>query len=179
MSWQKGLIHVRKPVFSKEYAFLENLVVPLRTVKTWVKAVVPKSSIEMHLLLCSLLSFLIVQGSAKPAIDRKRVVRAFNPHRNASAPDTPLQVGNGEFAFGVDITGLQTFKPFGTLSTWGWHNFSLPTTPNQTRMSGRSDSVGATAEFRAETKWLTRLHRAGLVDPWQTCQLQPTEPGGK
>ncbi|KAJ9158366.1 Six-hairpin glycosidase-like protein [Coniochaeta hoffmannii] len=41
-------------------------------------------------------------------------------------------VGNGNFAFGVDVTGLQTFNPFGTLSTWGWHNFSLPTTPGQT-----------------------------------------------
>ena len=30
------------------------------------------------------------------------------------------------------MTGLQTFQPYGILSTWGWHNFSLPTTPGQT-----------------------------------------------
>jgi hypothetical protein len=48
-----------------------------------------------------------------------------------------LQVGNGNFAFGVDVTGLQTFNPFGTLSTWGWHNFSLPTTPGQTSVNGQ------------------------------------------
>ncbi|KAJ2982347.1 hypothetical protein NUW58_g6461 [Xylaria curta] len=65
-------------------------------------------------------------------IDRKAVVRAFNPRRNVSSTITPLQVGNGNFAFGVDITGLQTFSPFATMSTWGWHNFSLPTTPGQT-----------------------------------------------
>ncbi|ESZ96376.1 hypothetical protein SBOR_3208 [Sclerotinia borealis F-4128] len=38
----------------------------------------------------------------------------------------------GNFAFGVDVTGLQTFSPFATMSTWGWHNFSLPMIPNQT-----------------------------------------------
>ncbi|KAF5510577.1 hypothetical protein CGCS363_v002743 [Colletotrichum siamense] len=65
-------------------------------------------------------------------IDRQRVVQAFNPRRTASSPETPLQVGNGNFAFGADITGLQTFSPFATMSTWGWHNFSLPTAPGQT-----------------------------------------------
>ncbi|KAI1293293.1 Six-hairpin glycosidase-like protein [Xylaria venustula] len=72
-------------------------------------------------------------------IDRKAVVRAFNPRRNASSATTPLQVGNGNFAFGVDVTGLQTFSPFATMSTWGWHNFSLPTTPGQTSVE---DFVG-------------------------------------
>ncbi|KAI0187158.1 Six-hairpin glycosidase-like protein [Xylaria flabelliformis] len=65
-------------------------------------------------------------------IDRRAIVRRFNPRRNASSATTPLQVGNGNFAFGVDVTGLQTFSPFATMSTWGWHNFSLPTTPGQT-----------------------------------------------
>ncbi|KAI5928276.1 Six-hairpin glycosidase-like protein [Camillea tinctor] len=67
-----------------------------------------------------------------PEINRKRIVRSFNPRRNASSGTTPLQVGNGNFAFGVDVTGLQTFSPFATMSTWGWHNFSLPTTVGQT-----------------------------------------------
>jgi hypothetical protein len=69
-------------------------------------------------------------------IDRRRVVRQFNPVRNASSDMTPLQVGNGNFAFGVDMTGLQTFQPYGALSTWGWHNFSLPTTEGQTSVDG-------------------------------------------
>lgn len=72
-------------------------------------------------------------------IDRKAVVRGFNPRRNVSSTITPLQVGNGNFAFGVDVTGLQTFSPFATMSTWGWHNFSLPTTPGQTSVE---DFVG-------------------------------------
>ncbi|KAI1438626.1 Six-hairpin glycosidase-like protein [Xylaria sp. CBS 124048] len=72
-------------------------------------------------------------------IDRRRVVRSFNPRRNASSATTPLQVGNGNFAFGVDVTGLQTYNPFAAMSTWGWHNFSLPMTPGQTSVD---DFVG-------------------------------------
>ncbi|MCR5314050.1 MAG: hypothetical protein K6E54_10520, partial [Bacteroidaceae bacterium] len=41
-----------------------------------------------------------------------------------------LSVGNGEFAFTCDVTGLQTFPelyskgvPLGTMSQWGWHSF--------------------------------------------------------
>lgn len=40
---------------------------------------------------------------------------------------TPLQVGNGDFAFGVDNTGMQTFLPFNTMSSWAWHSDALPT----------------------------------------------------
>ncbi|KAL0264208.1 hypothetical protein SLS55_000155 [Diplodia seriata] len=43
-----------------------------------------------------------------------------------------MQVGNGNFAFGADITGLQTVVPWNILSSWCWHNSSLPTTPGQT-----------------------------------------------
>jgi hypothetical protein len=71
------------------------------------------------------------------AIDRESVVRAHNVKRTASG-STPLQVGNGNFAFGVDVTGLQSFSEFNTLSSWGFHNASLPTTPEQTKISGKS-----------------------------------------
>lgn len=85
------------------------------------------------LLCCRLLpSSNTATATPTPKIDRKHVVSRFNPTRNASSPTTPMQVGNGDFAFGADITGLQTFLPFGTLSSWGWHNASLPTTPGQT-----------------------------------------------
>ncbi|KAF9053088.1 Six-hairpin glycosidase-like protein [Panaeolus papilionaceus] len=65
-------------------------------------------------------------------IPRKTIVQTFNLHRNASDPYSPLHLGNGNFAFGADITGLQTFIPHNTLSSWGWHNSSLPRTANQT-----------------------------------------------
>src|SRR5690606_23228833 len=39
----------------------------------------------------------------------------------------PLSLGNGEFGFSADFTGLQTFpehynSPLGTQSNWGWHH---------------------------------------------------------
>lgn len=88
-------------------------------------------------LLLALLSFIVDGASTTGSIPRQEIVQRFNPRRNASSLETPLQVGNGNFAFGVDITGLQTFNRFATMSTWGWHNFSLPLTPGQTSIDGK------------------------------------------
>lgn len=66
-------------------------------------------------------------------IIRQPIISRFNPIRRTVSSNyiTPIQIGNGNFAFGADITGLQTLQPFNTLSSWGWHNSSLPnnTTP--------------------------------------------------
>ena len=67
--------------------------------------------------------FLILFLSCSPAIDRREVVERHNIVTCATDPRSPAQVGNGRFAFGMDITGLQTFVPFNTLSDWGWHSF--------------------------------------------------------
>ncbi|KAI3548807.1 hypothetical protein CSPX01_02830 [Colletotrichum filicis] len=76
-------------------------------------------------LLCTTLLPVVALGS----IDRQRVVSQFNVVRTSLIDNntTPLQVGNGNFAFNVDNTGMQTFLPFNTLSSWAWHNDSLPT----------------------------------------------------
>ncbi len=67
---------------------------------------------------------------AQTPINRKALVERHivrNTH-----PDTlaALSVGNGKFAFTVDVTGLQSFPefyakgiPLGTQSEWGWHSF--------------------------------------------------------
>jgi hypothetical protein len=85
------------------------------------------------------LSVLLVLSAVSEAVSvnqRRKVVQSFNVRRTQSSDSTPLQVGNGNFAFGADVTGLQTFKPYAIMSTWGWHNFSLPTTPGQTSVEG-------------------------------------------
>ncbi|KAI9933095.1 hypothetical protein MW887_007566 [Aspergillus wentii] len=95
----------------------------------------------LHLLGPLLLAFslferhFVIAAELPRPIDRKKVVSRFNPTRNASSNTTPMQVGNGNFAFGADITGLQTFLPFNILSSWGWHNSSLPTTFGETSPS--------------------------------------------
>ncbi|KAJ3852968.1 Six-hairpin glycosidase-like protein [Lentinula lateritia] len=85
--------------------------------------------IEPNTIYCLfLLGSIFLTSNA--AIDRHSLVTRYNPTRNASNPTTPMQVGNGNFAFGADVTSLQTFLPFATMSSWGWKNDSLP--PNRT-----------------------------------------------
>lgn len=81
-----------------------------------------------HLLpvFYSLLLILSQQELTAQTIDRETVVRRHNVHSAQFTPHSPAQVGNGKFAFGMDITGLQTFIPFNTLSDWSWHSFPLP-----------------------------------------------------
>ena len=75
-------------------------------------------------------------------VDRAALLARHSPHyRMASGADldprAPLQLGNGNFAFTADVTGLQTLpahypvrsdsgEPIGTLlgtmSSWGWHS---------------------------------------------------------
>ncbi len=67
-------------------------------------------------------------------IDRRTLVTRHNPTLNSFDPRSPLSVGNGEFAFTADPTGLQTFPelyenqmPLCTQSQWGWHTAPNPT----------------------------------------------------
>jgi hypothetical protein len=83
------------------------------------------------LQLCVLL-FATTASSAQP-IDRHALVTRHDPVLHQFDPENPLSVGNGEFAFTADVTGLQTFPdaftntiPLGTLSQWGWHSFPNP-----------------------------------------------------
>lgn len=71
--------------------------------------------------------FALADGAQK-GINRRSLVQRFNPTRNAFLQNTstPMQVGNGNFAFGADVTGLQTLQPFAIMSSWGWKNDSLP-----------------------------------------------------
>lgn len=68
-------------------------------------------------------------------IDRKALVTRHNVVNTRFDSLGSVSVGNGEFAFTVDATGLQTFPdhyqkgvPLGTQSQWGWHSF--PNTGN-------------------------------------------------
>lgn len=56
-------------------------------------------------------------------IDRHALVTRHAIHWNDVSGR--LALGNGEFCFGADGTGLQTFGG-NTMSHWGWHSFPLP-----------------------------------------------------
>ncbi|MGQ9651996.1 MAG: glycoside hydrolase family 65, partial [Phycisphaerae bacterium] len=66
-------------------------------------------------------------------IDRVALVGRHNPVVRKADALTPFTLGNGGFAFSVDVTGLQTFAdfhdkgiPLCTQSYWGWHSFPNP-----------------------------------------------------
>ncbi|HWD40989.1 MAG TPA: hypothetical protein VG944_19225 [Fimbriimonas sp.] len=75
--------------------------------------------------------------TGRDRIDRHALVVRHNVHVSALNSGSPLQVGNGEFAFNVDATGLQTFTPFNTLSHWGWHSSPLPAGTKQVDFQGQ------------------------------------------
>jgi hypothetical protein len=62
---------------------------------------------------------------ADGAIDREALVRRHTVTLEQISGNTVLQVGNGEIAYGIDPTGLQTFHG-NTLSQWGWHSAPCP-----------------------------------------------------
>jgi hypothetical protein len=72
---------------------------------------------------------------AQSKIDRQALVQRHTVKIGKMDSLSSLTVGNGEFAFTVDATGLQSFPefykkgvPLGTQSEWGWHSF--PNTAN-------------------------------------------------
>src|SRR4030095_10956203 len=87
-----------------------------------------------HTLLFSI-TLLLFNSSFSQSINRQAVVQRHNVHINKIDSLSSLSVGNGNFAFTVDATGMQSFPdayakgvPLGTQSVWGWHSF--PNTEN-------------------------------------------------
>jgi hypothetical protein len=77
-----------------------------------------------------LVAMLAAHAASAAPIDRHALVTRHNPAITAVDESAPFMVGNGNFAFTADITGLQTFQdqysplaPLLTEAQWGWHNF--------------------------------------------------------
>ncbi len=122
-----------------------------------------------------------------PHIDRRKLVQRHNPTFKNMDTLNVLTVGNGNFAFGADITGLQTFQndynrgiPLSTLSHWGWHNqldphdwtdSTYPTTllkdccgrPVPYLLSGRTPDLINEANFLYARTTRMNLGRIGLI----------------
>lgn len=87
----------------------------------------------MYKSLYCLLIWIGVVSCVQPQdayIDRYALVNRHNVVLSTIDNLNSLTVGNGDFAFTADITGLQSFPdyylngiPLGTLSNWGWHSY--------------------------------------------------------
>jgi hypothetical protein len=86
-----------------------------------------RASASVLLLICTL---RVLAADSGP-IDRPALIARHAVQVNRIDPESPLSVGNGDFAFTVDVTGLQSFEkkyhdegiPLETLSSWAWHSF--------------------------------------------------------
>lgn len=101
-----------------------------------------------------------ISSSAK--IDRPALLQRNSPVVNSFDTLASLSVGNGEFAFTCDVTGLQTFPqlyshgvPLGTMAQWGWHSF--PNTENYTP----SDVLKAYDFGRGAQEWYSCQFKQG------------------
>lgn len=86
-------------------------------------------------IIISIIALLLSYKSSAQPINRQAVVQRHNVHINKIDSLSSLTVGNGNFAFTVDATGMQSFPdtyangvPLGAQSVWGWHSF--PNTEN-------------------------------------------------
>ena len=99
-------------------------------------------------------------------IGRESLVRRHNPVLRQLDPLSPLSLGNGEFAFTADITGLQTLArsyenamPLCTMSQWGWH-----TTPMPAHLDGKNlrltqyDTYGRLVGYQTSSEGQTELY---------------------
>jgi hypothetical protein len=140
----------------------------------------------MKSLLYASFALLTLRLAGAAPIDRPALVARHDVVLTNFDAANPLSVGNGQFAFTVDATGLQTFPeafakttPLGTLADWGWHTdpnpngWDIDTFP----FKAFADRNGRQVPYAdaphnqqtAETKWLRanphRLHlgQIGLV----------------
>ena len=102
--------------------------------------------------------------AAQPAsrINRRDVVSRHNPTLHSIDPRSPLSVGNGEFTFTADPTGLQTFPalyenamPLCTQSQWGWH--TAPGRPAGELRLAEYDTHGRNVGYPTDSKGQAEL----------------------
>jgi protein-glucosylgalactosylhydroxylysine glucosidase len=126
-------------------------------------------------------------------IDRAILVTRHNPRLAKLDPLSPLTLGNGEFAFTSDVTGLQTLPqeyeqamPLCTMSQWGWHSAPAPAGLDTkalrlTQYDTHGRSVGYQTSSEGQTElytWLRenphRLHlgQIGLYRTGQPKEIQ-------
>ena len=101
----------------------------------WKSAIqqVWKPALRWEILICTLAALLGAPAIFAAPIDRHALVIRHEVVLKNFDADNPLSVGNGQFCFTADATGLQTFPgafektiPLGTLSDWGWHTAPNP-----------------------------------------------------
>src|SRR5262245_17705018 len=109
-------------------------------IRNWIRSRSKRNSMTVMVrgvagVACAVIGAMSVRAEAAEdaAIDREALVRRHNVLLREADPNGSMAVGNGEFAFNFDVTGLQSFPefcektmPVGILSNWGSHSFPNP-----------------------------------------------------
>lgn len=112
-------------------------------------------------------------------IDRERLVRRHNPCLRGIYPLAPLGVGNGEFVYTIDATGMQSFPtayqaPLSSQSQWGW-NVSKPepsapmiytplaSDPRQVGYPLKSDPLSPAYHWKRQNPHRLQLGQVGMT----------------
>jgi hypothetical protein len=137
---------------------------------------------NQQMIQTAIACFVLAQaclGGDQP-IDRHALVTRHNVTLTKADPLTPLTVGNGQFAFSADVTGLQSFPdyhesgtPLCTQSQWGWHTlpnpqrYKLADALTEYDVAGRkvpyADGAGAGGYSPAATWLRANPHRLDLA----------------
>lgn len=80
-------------------------------------------------------------------------------------PLSPLSLGNGEFAFTADVTGLQTLPqsyenamPLCTMSQWGWHTKPAPHLDRNSLRLTQYDTYGRSVGYQTNSEGQSDLY---------------------
>ena len=106
-------------------------------------------------------------------MDRRSLVRRHNPHAYTWDPESPLSLGNGNFVFTADFTGLQTCAdtkrisiPRCTMSIWGFHSYAdAPSNADKLRLETFTCSDGRTVGYMSDPTNQEALYHRLRVNP--------------
>ena len=124
----------------------------------------------IYLLL--LLPAWLIPGDAwgrQTPIDREALVKRHTVTLNNLSASELLQVGNGEVAFGIDATGLQTFHG-NAMSQWGWHSVPCPVEGRHAALKLQDyDFHGRTLYYRSSAQGQEALYSWMRENPHRIC----------
>jgi hypothetical protein len=128
---------------------------------------------KMNKQICLLLIIVawLMQSSCdnRSSIDREALVKRHTVTLNALSAAELLQVGNGEIAFGIDATGLQTFHG-NTMSQWGWHSVPCPVEGGHAALKLQDyDFHGRTLSYRSSSAGQEALYTWMRENPHRFC----------
>ncbi|MDR2681408.1 MAG: hypothetical protein LBC47_11430, partial [Tannerella sp.] len=125
----------------------------------------------MNRLICLLITIACIMPSCgnHASIDREALVKRHAVTLNKLSAPELLQVGNGEIAFGIDATGLQTFHG-NAMSHWGWHSVPCPVEGKHAALKLQDyDFHGRTLSYRSSSAGQEALYMWMRENPHRFC----------